>query len=219
MPAQRHFFITGTDTEVGKTWFTSWLVRSWRAEGHHAAGLKPISAGDRADAEQLRAAGENALSLDEINPIHLREPVAPLLAAQTEKREIDFRALNQEIGALRKRFTHLAVEGIGGWRVPLAPNYEVREWARDLGLPVVVVARAGVGTMNHTLLTLESIQAAQVKCAGVVLNPGPGGGHAPSPDFDLALRHAALLESLFRLPVFYLHRLAHAAGKVPVWLG
>jgi dethiobiotin synthetase len=215
------FFITGTDTGVGKTWFTCWLIRSWRARGHDAAGLKPISTGDRGDAMLLREASGNILTLDEINPVHFREPAAPLIAAREENQEIDFTAQNRAIHAFRSRFSHLAVEGVGGWRVPLAPGYDVRDWARDLALPVVVVARAGLGTLNHTLLTVESIQRAGLVCAGVVLNTGAEeNGDAMSPDLDLARRtNRALLESLLLLPVFDLDGLAQAAGKIPVWLG
>src|SRR5471032_953145 len=86
------FFITGTDTGVGKTWFTCWLLRAWRAQGHAVAALKPISTGDRDDALLLREASGDSLSLDEINPHHFREPGAPLLAARAENRSIDFPA-------------------------------------------------------------------------------------------------------------------------------
>lgn len=215
------FFITGTDTGVGKTWFTCQLIRFWRAQGHEAAALKPISTGDRKDAMLLREASGSVLTLDEINPIHFREPAAPLIAAREENREIDFVAQNRAIHMFRSRFSHLAVEGVGGWRVPLAPGYDVRDWACDLALPVVVVARAGLGTLNHTLLTVESIRQAGLTCAGVVLNPGAeASNETRSPHLDLARRtNRALLESLLLLPVLELDRLAHAAGKIPVWLG
>jgi len=213
------FFITGTDTGVGKTWFTCWLVRSWRTQGRNAAALKPICAGDRQDAMLIREASGDVLTLDEINPVHLREPAAPLVAAQAENRTIDFAAQNQSIRVFQARFSHLAIEGVGGWRVPLAPDYEVRDWARDLALPVVVVARAGLGTLNHTLLTVESIQRAGLTCAGIIFNSGAEDGKT-SPDFDLARRtNRAVLERLLLLPIFDFDRLAHAAGKVPVWLG
>jgi dethiobiotin synthetase len=212
-----HFFITGTDTGVGKTWFTCWLVRTWRAHGHNAIGLKPIAAGGREDAEQLRTASDGTLTLNEINPIHLREPAAPLVAARAENRTLDFTSLNAAIAKTTVRFSHVAIEGVGGWRVPLAPDYDVRDWARELGLPVVVVARAGLGTLNHTLLTVESIRAAGVTCAGVVLNFG-----APElvEKSDVALRtNGELLKNLLGLPVLKLDRAAEAAGQVPLWLG
>ena len=217
------FFITGTDTGVGKTWFTCWLARAWRALGHDAAALKPISTGDRDDAEQLRAATGSVLSLDEINPVHFREPAAPLFAARAENRSIDFPSLNQQILAMQSRFTHLAVEGVGGWRVPLAAGYDVRDWARDLGLPVVVVARGTLGTLNHTLLSIDSIRAAGLTCVGIVVNAGPGEKNPParvSPDLDLIRsRNAACLRELTGLPVLELHCDAQPAGEIPLWLG
>jgi dethiobiotin synthetase len=211
------FFITGTDTDVGKTWFTCWLVRQWRARGHNAIGLKPISAGGREDAELLRAASGDALPLAAINPIHLREPAAPLVAAFEENLVIDFAGLNATVLKTAAPFSHVAIEGVGGWRVPLGPRYEVRNWARDLGLPVVVVARAGLGTLNHTLLTVESIRAAGVTCAGVVLNPGAA---AETSTISTARRtNRAVLEDLLGLPVLEIDRAVEAAGKIPVWLG
>ncbi len=212
------FFITGTDTGVGKTWFTAWLTRAWRAQGYSAAALKPISSGDRQDSEVLREAAGGVLSLDEINPLYFREPAAPLVAARAENREIDFTTENDRILALSKRFTHLAVEGVGGWRVPLASNYDVRDWARDLGFPVVVVARPMLGTLNHTRLTVDSIRDAGLTCAGVILNAGLE--TAPSPDFDLARRtNLGLLRDLLLLPVLEFDRRVEASGHVPVWLG
>jgi len=212
------FFITGTDTGIGKTWFTCWLVRAWRERGHAAAALKPISTGDRRDAVLLGEASGQVLSLDETNPVHFREPAAPLLAARAENRSIDFTTLNREIEAVRSRFSHLAVEGIGGWRVPLAPGYEVRDWARELRLPVVVVALNRLGVLNHTLLTVESIFSAGLTCAGLVLNAGPD--EPTLPHLDLARRdHVAFLREVLPLPVLELDRHAHAAGQLPVWLG
>lgn len=212
MPA---FFITGTDTCVGKTWFTCWLVRAWQAQGRSAAALKPISTGDRNDAMLLREASGDILTLDEINPVHFHQPAAPLVAARAENGSINFAQLNRGIEGMRTRFSHLAVEGIGGWRVPLAPGYEVRDWARDLALPVVVVALNRLGVLNHTLLTVDSIRDAGLTCAGIVLNAGP-----PSPNFDVSLStNLGLLGDLLRLPIFEFDGRAHAAGKVPLWLG
>jgi dethiobiotin synthetase len=218
-----HFFITGTDTGVGKTYFTCWLLNGWIELGHTAAALKPISTGDRDDAMRIKNIIGSRLTLDEINPVHFREPAAPLIAARAEKRSIDFKALHQHIQAMRARFSHLAVEGVGGWRVPLAEGYDVRDWARDLGFPVVVVARGSIGTLNHTLLTVDSIRDAGLTCAGVVVNAGPDEGSSPdrvSPDLDLTRRrNVDLLRDLLRLPVLEFDRRFQATGHVPLWLG
>jgi dethiobiotin synthetase len=218
-----HLFVTGTDTGVGKTWFTCWLVRAWLHQGFHAAALKPIASGDREDAQCLQAAIDSQLTLDEINPVHFREPSAPLLAARAENRSIDFTAVNSHIKTMAGRFPHLAVEGVGGWRVPLAPKYEVRDWARDLGFPIVVVARGTLGTLNHTLLTVDSIRDSGLTCAGVIVNPGPKENatlEQVSPDLDLVRsRNVALLRDLMGLPVLELDRRVQAAGHLPLWLG
>jgi dethiobiotin synthetase len=212
------FFITGTDTGVGKTWFTRWLVRGWRQMGFDGVGLKPIATGDREDACLLERANELRLSLDEINPVHFREPAAPLFAAQTENRSIDFTELNQEIRITGKNFSHVAIEGVGGWRVPLAPDYEVRDWARDLGFPLVVIARGTLGTLNHTLLTVDSIREAGLVCAGVAVNAGLP--DIDSPDLDLTRRrNVVLLGDMLRLPVFEFGHRVQTACHVPLWLG
>ncbi len=211
------FFITGTDTGVGKTFFTAWLVRSWRAGGWNAAALKPVSTGDRDDAVLLREASGGVLSLDETNPIHLREPAAPLLAARLENRHLDFTAENRAIASLCARFSPCAVEGVGGWRTPLAPGYDVRDWASELALPVAVVALNRLGVLNHTLLTVESIRTAGLECAGVVLNDG--GDPSDAAGFNLARSHnAGLLRELLLLPVFEFDHDAQASGQVPPWL-
>jgi len=212
-----HFFITGTDTGVGKTHFTAWLVRAWRRAGIDAVALKPIASGDREDTLALQCAMDARLTLDEINPLHFREPAAPLVAAELENRTIDFPKLNATVRDTAARFTHVAVEGVGGWRVPLAKNYEVREWARDLALPVVIVARGTLGTLNHTLLTVESISSAGNTCAGIVVNAGP----ETSPDLDLVRRrNVALLRDLLpALPILELDRRVETAGRLPTWLG
>jgi dethiobiotin synthetase len=150
-----------------------------------------------------------------------RAEAAPLVAAREENRGIDFKAENRRIGGLSERFDFLAVEGVGGWRVPLAPGYDVRDWARDLGFPVVVVARGTLGTLNHTQLTVESIRAAGVTCAGVVVNAGPENDAARAlPDFELVRRtNLDRLHDLLLLPIFEFDRRAEIAGEVPVWLG
>ncbi len=212
------FFITGTDTGVGKTTFTCWLVRAWLALGGNAAALKPISTGDRGDAIQIKDALDSRLGLDEINPVYFHEPAAPLIVARAENRSIDFTNLNERIRTIAAAHSHFAVEGVGGWRVPLAPGYDVRDWARNLGFPVIVVARGSLGTLNHTLLTVDSIRDTGLTCAGVIVNAWPEEG--TSPDLDLARsNNVALLRDLLRLPLFEFDRRVQATGHVPVWLG
>ncbi len=163
-------FITGTDTGVGKTAFTASLLTRLRARGLRCAGYKPICCGDRQDAETLLAASIPALTIDEINPLWLRTPAAPLTAARAENRTIDLAALRAGFVRLRERVDFVAVEGVGGWIVPITSDYFSSDLAADLGLPVIVVVHNRLGCLNHTFLTVRSIAAAGLKCAGLVLN-------------------------------------------------
>ena len=168
-----HFFITGTDTGVGKTWFTCWLVRAWRARGHAAAGLKPIAAGDRDDAELLaRRRRRRALPRRNQPGPSARTRRAAHRRARGKPHDRFSRRSTPPSPRQRRasRTSPSRASAAGACRSRRI--IEVRDWARDLGLPVVVVARAGLGTLNHTLLTVESIRAAGVRCAGVVLNFG-----------------------------------------------
>ena len=163
-------FVTGTDTGVGKTSFTVWLLQRLQALGLSCAGYKPICCGDRADAVQLLAASSAGLTIDEVNPVWLQTPAAPLTAALAEKREIDLVALREGFTRLNERFDFVAIEGVGGWMVPITSDYFTSDLAADLKQPVIIVALNRLGCLNHTLLTTRAVAAAGLKCAGVVLN-------------------------------------------------
>jgi dethiobiotin synthetase len=163
-------FVTGTDTGVGKTTFTVWLLQRLRARGLRVAGYKPICCGDRNDATQLLAASSPGLTIDEVNPIWLRTPAAPLTAATAEAREIDRAALGSGFVWLKERFDFVAVEGVGGWRVPITTDYFTSDLAAELRLRVLVIARNRLGCLNHVFLTLLAIEGAGLQCAGVILN-------------------------------------------------
>src|ERR1019366_7754762 len=116
---KRVYFITGTDTGVGKTVLTAMLTRFLRERGVNAAALKPICSGGRDDARELRAAMDGALSLDEINPWHFRAPIAPLLAARREQKRVKLSQVLAHVRAMQKRFDILLGEGAGGLLSPL----------------------------------------------------------------------------------------------------
>ena len=164
-----NFFITGTDTGVGKTYITKLLVESLRAEGKYAVGFKPISCGDREDAVILAAASGN-LSLDEVNPLHFSSAVAPHVAALLENKTIDPAQILASYQAISEIYDPVIVEGAGGWEVPITESYFVSDLAKDLNLPVILVAANRLGALNHILLTLAAIQAKGLKCAGIILN-------------------------------------------------
>lgn len=164
-----NFFITGTDTGVGKTYITKLLVESLRAEGKYAVGFKPISCGDREDAVILAAASGN-LSLDEVNPLHFSSAVAPHVAALLENKTIDPAQILASYQAISEIYDPVIVEGAGGWEVPITESYFISDLAKDLNLPVILVAANRLGALNHILLTLAAIQAKGLKCAGIILN-------------------------------------------------
>lgn len=163
-------FLTGTDTGVGKTYTAVCLLRLIRAAGLRCAGMKPICCGNRKDAELLLAASSEGLTIDEVNPVWLKTPVAPYSAALIENVVIQPDQLVSALAILQARFDFVVVEGVGGWLVPLRHDYFVADLAKDMKLPVMVVALNRLGCLNHTVLTTRSIAANGLACAGVALN-------------------------------------------------
>ena len=170
-------FVTGTDTGVGKTHVTALLLAELRRRGVKAAAFKPIScgAGGRHDAEIYAELMNHEQPLDVLNPIYLRHPLAPSVAAKLERRRIDLKAIHRCYSQLTTHYSPVLVEGAGGLLVPIAQNHFVADLARDLGLPVLIVARLGLGTINHTLLTVRQAQAMGLHVCGIVLNDTVGG--------------------------------------------
>lgn len=168
------FFITGTDTAVGKTHVAKQLLLTARAAGLRSAGLKPICCGDRADAEQLLAASSDGLTIDEVNPLWFKTPLAPFAASLIEQRAVDAIALVEGLRDLESRFDTVVVEGAGGWLVPIRADFYMSDLAAKMGLPVLIVALNRLGCLNHTLLTIKSVEATGLTCAGIVMNELPG---------------------------------------------
>jgi dethiobiotin synthetase len=189
-----NFFITGTDTGVGKTYITKLLVESLRAEGKYAVGFKPISCGDREDAVILAAASGN-LSLDEVNPLHFSSAVAPHVAALLENKTIDPAQILASYQAISEIYDPVIVEGAGGWEVPITESYFVSDLAKDLNLPVILVAANRLGALNHILLTLAAIQAKGLKCAGFILNQLEDEMDTPM------ITNKGIIESLTQVPL------------------
>src|SRR5947209_2721036 len=132
--------------------------------------MKPICCGDRRDAERLLAAGSDGLTIDDVNPVWLRTPAAPIVGSLMEKALVDVEKILVAFQTLQCRVEHVIVEGTGGWLVPIRPDYFVSDLAVAMKLPVLVVAQNRLGCLNHTALTVRSVSAHQLHCVGVVLN-------------------------------------------------
>ena len=205
-------FITGTDTGVGKTYFTALLTRTLRKEGIPAIALKPVACGDRADAETLSEAMGGALPIQKINPIHFATHLSPYAASRMENRPFPWDLLRSHWKEMSTGHPGpILVEGVGGWRVPMDSTRSVREWARELGLPVLVVCRASLGTLNHTLLTVDSIRAAGLPIPGIIMN------FHNAPDDEAARTNPDILEEWSKLPVSKLPSSVQA-WEIPRWL-
>lgn len=175
------FFVTGTDTGVGKTHVTTGLARCARALGKKVFAFKPVESGCEAIDGHLFGSDMEALSKaagdwqeGELRGIYrLRSPVAPYVASLEDSVDIDFAHIKRTVkdGAAQAEVT--LVEGAGGWRVPLTEKHDIADLARELALPVVVVSRGTLGTINHSLLTLEAIERDGCKVAVLVLSRRP----------------------------------------------
>jgi dethiobiotin synthetase len=169
---QTTFFITGTDTGVGKTVLTTLLAKFLRERGVNVAALKPICSGNRGDARKFFAAMNGSLTLDEINPWHFHAPVAPLLAARCENKKVKLLQLLAHIRSMQKRFDVLLIEGAGGLLSPLGENFDSRDLIAALRATPIVVGQNRLGAVNQILLTLESLpRNAAVKARVVLMSP------------------------------------------------
>ena len=174
-------FVTGTDTGVGKTVVAGAIADWFRRQGRRVAVLKPVATGCvrrreglvSEDAEFLAVCADARHPLDLICPQRYVEPLAPAVAAERAKQPLDWEAVQRSINLMSRGSDVMIVEGVGGLMVPLDAKHTVRDVARWLKLPAVVVARPGLGTINHTILTVEALRAAGVTVAGVVMSRYP----------------------------------------------
>jgi dethiobiotin synthetase len=173
--------VTGTDTGVGKTVIAGAIAFWFRQQGLRVAVCKPVATGCvrrreglvSEDAEFLAHCAEARHPLDLICPQRYVEPLAPGVAAEREKRPVDWEAIDRAIWLMSQGSDVMVIEGVGGVLVPIDPKHMWIDLAACLRRPSVVVARAGLGTINHTLLTLSALRARQIAVAGVVINRYP----------------------------------------------
>ena len=162
-------FITGTDTGVGKTVATLVLATLLQDQGYNVGIMKPVQCGGN-DAAFLKKSLRLSDPLLEINPCFAHEPLSPHLAFKREKRKIDVEKILVAYERLKQKHDIVLVEGAGGLMVPLREDYFVADLARDLNLELLVVARLGLGTINHTLLTVEQARAQGLQVRGVIFS-------------------------------------------------
>lgn len=174
----RAVFVTGTDTDVGKTYFSALLARECVRQKIAVGVMKPVASGSvqkknrriSADTEILKAAANVSEDWNLLTPVLYRAPLAPLCAERFEPRRFSWKKLDDAFQTLSARYSFLIVEGIGGVRVPIAPKVEASDLALRWHLPAIVVASAKLGTLNHTLLTLEHLAHKKIPVLGIVLN-------------------------------------------------
>ena len=172
------WFVTGTDTEIGKTLISAALLHALSKLGVRAAGMKPIAAGAvlhnhvlrNEDADQLAQAASVALSPALATPYLLREAAAPHVAAALENIHIDIGHVCACFARVAERADAIVVEGVGGFKVPLADGIDTADLAQKLGLPVILVVGLRLGCLSHALLTAEAIAARGLTLAGWVCN-------------------------------------------------
>lgn len=197
-------FVTGTDTGVGKTLVACAIARALRTRGVGVGVLKPAETGagpaGPLDALALRAAAGCNDPLDDVCPEARALPAAPAVAGEAEGRPIDLGRIRSAYARLRARHEVLVVEGAGGLLVPLTVSFSMADLAAELGLPLLVVARGALGTVNHTLLTLEVAAARGLGVAGVVVSHGPAALSAADARNLGILRHILGPRLLAELP-------------------
>ena len=174
-------FITGTDTGVGKTLIAAAIARTLFLQGNIVAVLKPVATGCErrreglvsADAELLAVASDTRHPLDLICPNRYLEPIAPSIAARRANQPVDWSAVQRSIDLMTAHSNALIVEGVGGLMSPLDDTHTVLHLIQALRLPTVIVARPTLGTINHTLLTIDTLRRGGAAIAGVILNRYP----------------------------------------------
>lgn len=216
-PLLRGLVVTGTDTEVGKTHITALIVRALQRAGWRVGAYKPVCTGAIPspqgdgwiwdDLERLRRAvggvpekwaGEPpvglSFTLNDLCPQRLHQPLAPPVAARYEGRTINERLLVEGLAVWLGRVEAVVVEGVGGWLCPVSENATFADLAQTWGAPVLIVARRSLGTINHTLLTVESIRRRGLPIAGVILNEAtpPGDDRSVLDNADEISRRSGL---------------------------
>ncbi len=199
------WFITGTDTGVGKTVIAGALAMLVREQGRRVAVFKPVATGCRRDmrlglvsedAEFLAHCAESDATLETINPVRYGGDLAPLAAAEHTRKPVDWDAIDRSWGQLRASSEWAVVEGAGGLLVPIDREHSMADLAKRFDLPLVIVARPALGTINHTLLTIEAARSRGLSIAAVVIN-----GYRPDSATLAEETNPDVIARLARIPI------------------
>jgi dethiobiotin synthetase len=195
----KSFFITGTDTGVGKTIVAGAIAAALCARGMEVGVMKPAETGCRekrgelfpSDASFLKKVSGSELPLDLICPYRFSESLAPAIAAARAGVKIDLKLIHKNFEIIREQSDAVLVEGAGGLMVPLTGKKLYLDLVAELGIPLIIVARAGLGTVNHTLLTVSAARARKIEISAIILNQGrknkPDAASATNPETIMRL--------------------------------
>jgi len=211
-------FITGTDTGVGKTVIACGVARLLKSWGVNVGVMKPVAAGDQDDAKRLLKAAQIKEDLHLVNPQFFKAALAPSVAAALEGRQVRFEMIYKAYWQLSKKYDVMVVEGAGGVKVPLGENTYVLDLIEALRLPALVVSRDVLGTLNHTLLTLDALAAGKVPVVGVLFNGGSRKTPAEKTNPEALQDHTTvqILGSLRKQSVVGPDVIARALARLPL---
>ncbi len=178
MKRNKGFFITGTDTGVGKTVAAATLALLLRGKGLHISVMKPVETGCKRtkrglipeDGTFLRDIANIKEEIDSITPLRYELPLAPLVSSEIEGKKINLDLIKESFHYMADKYDAVIVEGIGGLMVPLEENYYVYNLIKEFSLPAIIVTRSTLGTLNHTLLSIQCAQHSEIELAGIIIN-------------------------------------------------
>ncbi|MDR1244517.1 MAG: dethiobiotin synthase [Endomicrobium sp.] len=191
-------FVTATDTEVGKTYVSCRILEALKSLGVKCGCFKPVSTSDRNDAKALIKSSGVKESAEVVTPEFFKNPMSPYGASLLENKKFNLKKIEKAFDYFFNKYNFTVVEGVGGIMVPLKKNFFVSDLIKIFNLPVIVVARHNLGTINHTLLTIEKLKSANQKVLGVILN-----GNKNKDDISVK-SNAKLIKQLTNLPVLEL---------------
>ncbi len=198
------FFITGTDTGVGKTVVTGAVIKAIQSFGVRVGAMKPIESGCGKegsvlipyDGTFLKQAAQMIEPITQVTPFCFENPLSPLAASEIEGRQVSIEDLKKAYYRLYREYEAIVVEGVGGLMVPVRKDYFVVDLARDLSLPLLIVIRPGLGTINHTMLTVTYALEAGLEVAGIIIN------YSHPPEYSMAEKtNPGILKEICPVPI------------------